>query len=1034
MIRLGLLLLGLPLLATTSAEPLITEFMAVNESNLKDHFGNYEDWIEIHNPENEPANLTGYYLTDNAEDLTQWQFPETTIPGKGYLLVFASGREPDAQETNNQNSPKERMIEAGIPERFIDHLNPQQVEQILNQMERRLHNTRKERGHYTIHTNFKLDKAGEYLALVKPDGETVCHAYGPEYPAQRADLTFGLIDGEKPSRLFTPTPGEANSEALLGFVMPARASRTHGYAEEPFELVLSCSTPDAVIRYTVNGDDPTEETGTLYQGPLEIDRTTVLRAAAFKEGYKPAASITQSYLFLDDIIAQSDEEAPGEDWPSKGRTNGQVIDYGMDPNIVGKLHPKEEVKEALKSLPVMSIVTSVDHLFGRRKGIYVHAGQRGRLWERPASLELITNDGSEGFQIVGGVRIRGGFSRQGRNPKHCFRFIFRKDYGSGKLKYPLFGDEGVDEFDHIDLRSSMNYSWAFGGHSSNNLLRDVFSRDLQGDMGQPYTRSRYYHLYLNGHYWGIYMTQERSEASYAVSYLGGEKADYDVIKTFGQVVEGNRKSYDRLYRLARTGFKEDAAYFEVQGLNPDGSPNPEYERLVDVDNLIDYMLITFYTGDKDGPGGTFSIGNNYWAVYNRENPDGYKFFEHDSEHSLDTGANDMTDYFNNGQRGNPRQSQFNPHWLHERLAENKHYRRRMTERIEKHFFDGGPLSYEACLARLERRERTIEKAIIAHSARWGDAARQGNPRTINHWRTSVGKTKEWMLTREEEVLRQLTERGWYNGVPAPQLNRRQGTVAASFKLYVTEGEGEIYYTTDGTDPKGDDDKPVASAKLVGIPKLEKSTVLGSPVASKALVPQDDSVDHAWTAVDFDDSNWTSGRGGIGYEAKSGYEDLIGIDLRRKMHNENTTAYLRIPFQIGDPAALEFDEFHLKMKYDDGFIAYLNGTRIAAANDPENPNWRSTASDDHGDDFAVEFVDFPLKDAIKLLEPGKNVLAVHGMDGPSSSDFIIVPELEGRTYRGADPIPLSAPETTVRLRAHSEGKWSPIVTARYTVTP
>jgi hypothetical protein len=49
-------------------------------------------------------------------------------------------------------------------------------------------------------------------------------------------------------------------------------------------------------------------------------------------------------------------------------------------------------------------------------------------------------------------------------------------------------------------------------------------------MGQPYTRSRYYHLYLNGQYWGLYYTQERPEASFAASYFGGKKEDYDVIK------------------------------------------------------------------------------------------------------------------------------------------------------------------------------------------------------------------------------------------------------------------------------------------------------------------------------------------------------------------------------------------------------------------------------------------------------------------------------------------------------------------------
>ena len=155
----------------------------------------------------------------------------------------------------------------------------------------------------------------------------------------------------------------------------------------------------------------------------------------------------------------------------------------------------------------------------------------GRAWERPVSVELINPDGSEGFQIDAGLRIRGGYSVSGGNPKHAFRLFFRDEYGQAKLKFPLFGDEGADEFDHVDLRCSQNYSWAFEGNPQNTDVRDVFSRDVQGETGQPYTRSRYYHLYINGQYWGLFQTEERSEASFGESYMGGNKEDYDVVSS-----------------------------------------------------------------------------------------------------------------------------------------------------------------------------------------------------------------------------------------------------------------------------------------------------------------------------------------------------------------------------------------------------------------------------------------------------------------------------------------------------------------------
>ena len=92
----------------------------------------------------------------------------------------------------------------------------------------------------------------------------------------------------------------------------------------------------------------------------------------------------------------------------------------------------------------------------------------------------------------------------------------------------------------------------------NTAVREVFSRDTQRDMGQPYTRSRYYHLYLNGMYWGLYQTEERPESHYGASYFGGNKDDYDVIKVNSEgslkieATDGNLLSWQKIYDLSTT--------------------------------------------------------------------------------------------------------------------------------------------------------------------------------------------------------------------------------------------------------------------------------------------------------------------------------------------------------------------------------------------------------------------------------------------------------------------------------------------------
>jgi hypothetical protein len=91
-------------------------------------------------------------------------------------------------------------------------------------------------------------------------------------------------------------------------------------------------------------------------------------------------------------------------------------------------------------------------------------------------------------------------------------------------------------------------------------------------MGQPYTRTRYYHLYINGTYWGLYETQERSEASFGASYFGGNREDYDVIKVDAGVgrpydieaADGNLDAWHRLWEVSMQGFQTNEAYYKVQ--------------------------------------------------------------------------------------------------------------------------------------------------------------------------------------------------------------------------------------------------------------------------------------------------------------------------------------------------------------------------------------------------------------------------------------------------------------------------------------
>ena len=838
-----------------------------------------------------------------------------------------------------------------------------------------------------------------------------------------------------------------NSHAL-GKIDPPVFSVERGFCEANFDLTISTSIPAVGIKYTLDCSDPRfSPTARSAQAPLTLvinpestdgrgkTPAVVVRAYAYKNGLVDSDVMTHTYIFIEKVKTQ---DYPGGDWP-KQAIKGQIFDYEMDPEVVNHSHYRHLIDDALLDIPSISLATDIAYWFAPDSGIFVNSRERGREWEKPTSVELIDPDGRPGFQVNAGVRIRGGYSRQGENPKHAFRLFFRKDYGPGKLDFPLFEDEGLDEFDNVDLRTAQNYSWSFHGDGRNTFVRDVFSRDTQGAMGQPYTRSRYYHLYLNGLYWGLFQTQERSEASFAASYLGGQPENYDVVKvdmTRGYVIEatdGTLDAWRQVWEFCNTGFATDEIYYQVQGLNPDGTRNQNYPRLVDIDNLIDYMLCTFFVGDFDGPISNFlgnNSPNNFYAVYNRNGQDGFKFFRHDAEHTLmdrDWGY-DRTGPFPAGQNF----QHFNPQWLHQQLVVHPEYRLRLADRAYQHFFNEGALTRKASVNRILARKEQIDLAIIAESARWGDA-KSGNPLTRDqHWLPEINFiVNDYLQDRGEIVLNQLIQKGWYPRIDPPSFNQVSGPVSKGTLLRIQAPSGAIYYTSDGSDPHS----PFISGGQTSI------TLLAETAVKRVVVPGE-RINNRWrTDLNFNDSDWqicSGSPGGIGYEKNSGYENEISLDVSARMFNggdnptANTSCFIRIPFEVSQEALNRFNFLKVKIQYDDGFVIYLNGKIVAQINAPNSVQWNSTATQNHEADQTEIF---DISADIDLLKAGPNLLAIHGLNvSTESSDFLIrVAFIAGNssiTGGGVAPnarlysSPLTIQETTsFKARVFDQNQWS-----------
>ena len=123
--------------------------------------------------------------------------------------------------------------------------------------------------------------------------------------------------------------------------------------------------------------------------------------------------------------------------------------------------------------------------------------------------------------------------------------------------------------------------------------------------------------------------------------------------------------------------------------------------------------------------------------------------------------------------------------------------------------------------------------------------------------------------------------------------------------------------------------------------------------------------------------------------------MLGTDTRDAMRRINATAYIRIGFNLEDPQ--QYQKLKLSMKHDDGFIAYLNGQRVAEKNAPVSPTWNSSATTNSGEADVNEFEVFDISKHLNKLKEGANILAIHGLNGSTgSSDFLIMPELHAGT--------------------------------------
>ena len=468
------------------------------------------DWVELHNSTGSAVSLAGYGISNNPKNPAKWVFPDISIEPGEYLLLYATGSADKAQKKN-------------------------------------------------LKLNFCISSTGETLFFFDPNGKLIDKLSAGR---MRSGQSYGRDGSDNRFYYAEPTPGAQNGKGYEGITQLPAFSVTPGIYDNAVTVAITAGEGET-IRYTTDCTTP-NASSEVYSGELSISKNSVIRAAAFRDGYLSGDVATATYLFRSDGVNHA--------------------------------------------LPVVTLVTDPDNLWNSKTGIYATGDQFDpdaasyadtlksatyyqakfateeqvdTIWEKPAAFSLFDDNGKQVFTQNVGIRIAGSFGR-GRAQKG-FNVIARKEYGKGSMEYPFFENRPYTEYKAVVLRAGAQ------DQNRSKIRDELASGLLEGtDINILYQAYRPTVLYLNGEYWGVYFLKEKRNRFFVAQHENTENnVDLAIGKGFKQRSYGDNSDWVSLYEYATSHDLSSAeAYAYVS------------ERM-DVDSFRDYMIAEIYNGNTD---------------------------------------------------------------------------------------------------------------------------------------------------------------------------------------------------------------------------------------------------------------------------------------------------------------------------------------------------------------------------------------------------------------------------------------------------
>ncbi len=478
---------SMAMLPSSGAQIMINEYSASNLNGFLDSFGRTEDWIEIYNAGSSTVNIGGYHLSDKESKPMKWAIPQgTSIQAGGHRLFYCSGRD------GNFN------------------------------------------GEY--HTNFKLAQTSgkDIILLADPSGNIL----------EQYDMQLTLVehargresDGSPNWKVKTfPTPGSDNGSfgQYDGYTTAPSMDLEAGYYEENQVVTVTNNEPNSVIRYTLDGTNPTASSP-MYNGPITVTETTVVKAQAYSNNpaILPGKMDFNTY-FINEDYSLAVFSVAADDVIELANGDGELIPIG-----------------------------SIEY-FNTNK-------------EREAtSFGSLNRHGQDSWVLT----------------HRSLDWVSRDEMGYSKaVNAPLFSYSDRDEYQKFMFRNSGDDNYpAIGGFANQGSthVRDEYVQTLaqNGDLNLDVRGVERVIVFLNGRYWGVYGMRDRPvDHDYTDYYYDQGKYDVQYLTTWGntEIPYGGEEAFEQWENLRDFIFDNDMSIPENYKIAEDS---------INMTSMIDYMLV-----------------------------------------------------------------------------------------------------------------------------------------------------------------------------------------------------------------------------------------------------------------------------------------------------------------------------------------------------------------------------------------------------------------------------------------------------------